>query len=237
MPDVATLANNQLPQPRDRNDQKNFETEVQRLAGLSTLEFEREFKNVADKFGIRPSKLEEQVRAKRKDDQKPDQAPFEMPDPWSDPVNGAELLQEIREVLLRHCILPEGADLIIGLWILFAHTHDAYQVSPILALQSPEKRCGKTTLLEVVGGLVPKPMMASHLTPAVLFRSIDMFGPTLLLDEADTFVHGNEELRGAINAGHKKRTSKIFRCIGDEFEPKGFSVWGPKVIAGIEGAR
>lgn len=73
----------------------------------------------------------------------------------------------------------------IALWVLFAHAHDAAEHSPILAIESPEKRCGKTTLLNIVGKLVPAPLQAANITVAAIYRSIEKYRPTLLLDEMD----------------------------------------------------
>ncbi len=67
---------------------------------------------------------------------------------------------------------------------------------------------------------------------AALYRTIDRYRPTLLIDEADTiFVNGsNAELRGVLNAGLYKSNAFVLRC-GDRKEPKMHSVWCPKAIA------
>jgi putative DNA primase/helicase len=57
--------------------------------------------------------------------------------------------------------------------------------------------------------------------------------PTLLLDEADTFMRENEEQRGLLNAGHTREHAFVVRVVGDEHRPKRFSVWGAKALAGI----
>jgi putative DNA primase/helicase len=57
--------------------------------------------------------------------------------------------------------------------------------------------------------------------------------PTLLIDEGDTFMVGNNELRGIINAGHTRAGSHVIRLVGDNYDPKNFSVWGAQVIAMI----
>lgn len=59
-----------------------------------------------------------------------------------------------------------------------------------------------------------------------------MHQPTVLLDEADTYLRQNGEVRPIINAGHKKG-AQVARSVGDQFEPRAFSVWAPMVIAGI----
>jgi putative DNA primase/helicase len=53
----------------------------------------------------------------------------------------------------------------------------------------------------------------------------------LLLDEADTFVDGNEELRGILNSGHTGDQAYVIRCNPVTLEPERFSVWCPKSIA------
>jgi Protein of unknown function (DUF3631) len=56
--------------------------------------------------------------------------------------------------------------------------------------------------------------------------------PTLLIDEADTFIGESEELRGVINSGHA-RDGQVIRLVGDDFEPRTFSTFCPTVIAAI----
>jgi hypothetical protein len=80
--------------------------------------------------------------------------------------------------------------------------------------------------------VVCRALPTAHATSAVLFRAIEMAKPTLLIDEADTFVNANEEVRGVLNAGHK-RGGQVLRAVGDDFEPRAFRVFSPVAIAGI----
>lgn len=158
------------------------------------------------------------------------------PEPWPDPVDGAVLLGELVRTFTRYVALPEGAATALALWVLHAHAHNAAAVSPILAITSPEKRCGKTTLLHVLGALVPRPLPASNITPAALFRAVERFGPTLLVDEADTFIREREELRGVLNSGHARASAVVVRAVasGDDYEAVAFSTWAPKAVALID---
>jgi hypothetical protein len=122
----------------------------------------------------------------------------------------------------------------IALWILGTYCYDSFRIFPKLLLSSPEKRCGKSTLLEIIRSMSHRALMASNITPSAIFRCIDAWKPTLLIDEADTFVHGNEELRGIINSGHTKSTAYVIRVVGDNFEPQQFSTWAPMVLAMIK---
>jgi putative DNA primase/helicase len=156
---------------------------------------------------------------------------FAEPSPWPDPVDGKELLTDLTDSLKRFLSLPAGCDTALALWTVHAHAHDAADVSPVLAITSPEKRCGKTTLLEVLSAQVPRPLPASNMTSAVIFRAVEKFGPTLLVDEADTFLTRNDELRGVLNSGHRRSMATVIRAVGEDFEPRVFRTWSPKVVA------
>jgi putative DNA primase/helicase len=67
----------------------------------------------------------------------------------------------------------------------------------------------------------------------VLFRVIAKYHPTLLMDEADTWLLDEKsDLRGIVNAGHS-RQGTVYRCVGDDNDVTPFHVFGPKVIAQI----
>jgi len=98
--------------------------------------------------------------------------------PHDEAVDGVELLDEIRSAVNRYLVLGTAADIAITLWIIHAHAHDATPVSPILAVTSPVKRCGKTTTLELVQSIVPKPLPLNNITAAAMFRVIEIYHPT-----------------------------------------------------------
>lgn len=110
---------------------------------------------------------------------------------------------------------------------------DVVQVAPLAVITAPEKRCGKSQLLFLLGRLVNRPLTASNISPAALFRAIDAWQPTLLVDEADAFMRDNEELRGLLNCGHTRESAYTVRVVGENFVPTKFNVWGAKALAGI----
>jgi len=92
--------------------------------------------------------------------------------------------------------------------------------------------------------LVHRPVVASNISPPAFFRVIEETRPTLLIDEADTLLHGNDELRGILNSGYSRKTAFVVRATGtgplvapksDEggSSLKRFSCWCPKVLAAI----
>jgi hypothetical protein len=158
---------------------------------------------------------------------------FPEVEPWSEPVQGGVLLSDMARTLRRFLVLSASAADAEALWCLHTYVHDVASVSSNLCLSSPEKRCGKTRNLQILGCLVRRPLQTANVTTAGLIRVIDAYGPTLLIDEADTvFGHGGTaELRGILNAGLYRSTAFVLRCIGDRKQPKACSVWTPKVIA------
>jgi hypothetical protein len=90
------------------------------------------------------------------------------------------------------------------LWVAHTYLLDRFLVSPRLGVRSPTKGCGKTLLLDVLGRLVLRPLPAANVTSSAIFRVIEGHCPTLLVDEADTFLYDNDELRGVLNSGHRK---------------------------------
>jgi putative DNA primase/helicase len=155
------------------------------------------------------------------------------PQPWAEPVDGAALLSEIEAAIVAHAVLPDGAAVAMALWIVHTYCLEAAAITPRLAIVSPTKRCGKTTVLKLLGALACKPLAAANLTPAVLYRVVEAYSPTILVGEADTFLAEHDELRGVLNAGHDRHSAVVPRCVGDEFEPKVFHVFGAVAIAAI----
>ena len=156
---------------------------------------------------------------------------FAEPAPWPDPVDGAALLTALAAELRRYVSAEPAALDAIALWVMHAHCHEAADISPVLAITSPEKRCGKTTVLSIVATLVPRPLNTANVTPAALFRSVEKWRPSLLIDEADTILRSSDDLRGILNSGHARHSASILRTVGDDHEPRAFATWSPKAIA------
>ena len=154
------------------------------------------------------------------------------PEPWTNKVDGASLLTDIVGDICRYMVMPRHAAEVVALWTVHTHAYDFFQHTPRLHVTAPEKGCGKSTLLDVLACLVRKPIKTENLSTAVLFRAVDKYGPTLLIDEIDTFLRDNDELRGCLNAGHAKG-GKHLRCDGDNNDIKAFKTFAPAALAGI----
>jgi putative DNA primase/helicase len=145
--------------------------EVARLARLSKLEYDRQREEAAERLGVRVATLDKAVSEKRASADKDDGAlPHWKVEPSPEPVDGAALLNNLRQVFRRFIFLPKGADIALPLWVLHAWTYDAGDISPFMVLVSPTKRCGKTNVLILLYYLTPRSELASNISAAALFR-------------------------------------------------------------------
>jgi len=138
----------------------------------------------------------------------PCDASFSPRDPELDTI-----LRELTDAFQRHLLLPDAAAETLALWVIFTHTLESAEAAVRLGILSPVPECGKTVLLELLALLVPNPLPASNLTAAVIYRSLQHSTPTLLIDEADTFMDGQHALTGILNSGHKRAMAYVSRCV------------------------
>ena len=220
--------------------QESEDAAIERLSLLSAIEYERVRVEEAKKLNIRATVLDKLIAAKRKEQQQSQDkqeagtsAIFEEVNVWPYAVDGAALLHDITKIVQRFTVLSTEQARACALWIAFTWFIEGAKVAPMINITSPEKRCGKSTLLLVIESMVSKPLLASNISGAALFRSIELWTPTLLIDETDAFLNEKEELRGMLNAGHYRKTAFVIRTVGDSHEPKKFMTWCAKVLCGI----
>jgi hypothetical protein len=132
-------------------------------------------------------------------------------------LDGAALLDELHGAFTRYAVLPSGeaADA-VTLWTAATHAQPAWEHATRLNATSPEKRCGKSRLLDIIEATCHNPLITVNISAAALARSVGDDPPVLILDEADTVfgkgIKGDEKsetLRGLINAGHQRNRPYI----------------------------
>jgi putative DNA primase/helicase len=218
-----------------RWDKEQAEAEVARLAKLSPVEYALRRKEAAKKLKVQVGFLDAEIKARRKATEKSKDSPTS----WTvaaatEAIAGARLLDALMAQYEKYVVLPPHAAVAVALWTMHTWTIDAVDISPILGIISPEKRCGKTTLLMILNRLARRASLASNISAPALFRYIEAEQPTLLIDEADSFLKDNEELRGILNSGHSREAAFVIRCEGDDMTPRKFSTWAAKAIACIK---
>ena len=166
-------------------------------------------------------------------------------EPWPDTVDGKVLLDDLRQVHQRIVVLPKWAAQTIPLWVVHTYGFELRRVATYLGIESPERECGKTTLMTLLSRLVNRPEVASNISSPAFYRAIEELRPTLLVDEADNLLPGNAQLRGILNAGYTREMAYVLRVTNEPLkDSKGrkikggsrlarYSCWGPKAIAQI----
>jgi len=147
---------------------------------------------------------------------------------WPHPVDARYLLKKLIKKIMKHTVLSRQQAVAIALWIFFTYTIPFAQIAPILLISSPVKRCGKTTLGALLAFLVYQAIQSSSISAAALFREIEENSPTILIDEADTFLDISTELTGIINSGHTRAAAYAIRCVGGR--SKRFRTFCAKVL-------
>jgi len=226
-----------LLEAREPEEQKQADGSlVAELARLSTFEYDRKRKAAAKAIGITVATLDKAVAEGRGRAHAQDASlPHWTVVPWPDVVAGDKLLNDLAAVFTRYVILPKHVPEALALWVVHAWAFDAWDISPFMVIVSPEKRCGKTTVLIILQFLTPRSELASNISASAVFRYVQDERPTLLIDEADTFIKDNEEMRGVLNSGHTKTAAYVIRTVEvcGEHKAKRFSTWAPKAIATI----
>lgn len=153
-------------------------------------------------------------------------------------MTGADLLDTLRTAIRKYVILPDDhAYDAVTCYIAATYGVAAWEHATRLMILSPEKRCGKSRLLDIIEATCHNPLITVNISPAALVRSINDDPPTLLLDEADTVfgkkaADNNEDLRGILNAGHQ-RSRPYIRWDAATNSPEKCPTFSMAVLAGI----
>lgn len=125
---------------------------------------------------------------------------------------------------------------ILSLWALHTWVFDAFKVTPYIYVSSIDPGAGKTTLMEVMEGVVRSPDLTANSSAAAMFRKLADETPTIILDEVDTVYSGakNDDLRNVLNSGYKSN-GNVQRFTGKETET--FPTFCPKFLGGIDNGQ
>lgn len=156
------------------------------------------------------------------------------PVPLFSPVEPDALMNDLIHEIKRYVVVSDHSAFAVALWVILTWCYDLFPRCPLLLINAPERECGKTQLLKVVEFLVHKPLETTNITLAALFRVVSNHAPTLLIDEADTFMDGKGELAGIVNKGYERGGVVIrIESDGTDFGERIYFVFGPKAMAGI----
>ncbi|WP_078085338.1 DUF3631 domain-containing protein [Microbulbifer mangrovi] len=224
---------------KEETSRASDELELKRLAALNKLDYGRQRKDASTKLGVTVNILDRLVNDRRASQiREPDAESWEVSDgirPWHKSVEGHTIATEIQQQFDRFCILPDSGSIALTLWTIGTYCYDGFSIFPKLLLSSPVKRCGKSTVMELLSSMAHRALPTSNVSAAAIFRMIQEWSPALLIDEADTFLNkkDNSDMVGIINSGHRKSMAFVIRVGGDDYKPQRFSTWSPMAIAMI----
>ncbi len=151
------------------------------------------------------------------------------------------VLDHVELYLRDYLSLPTDHDYpTVAAWTAHTHLLPLLDTSPRLAVFSPEYKCGKTVLLEAVSFISHDPVMLANVSPAYIYRRVDMgrdSPPTVLIDETDTIFGTNsgdaaQDLRGLINSGYR-RGATVGRVSGPQHDKlQEFQTFSALALAG-----
>lgn len=207
---------------------------LESLVKLTPMEYALVREGAAVALGVQVQILDDIVESKRQGPVKKPSSLFPEIEPHPDPVDPSLLLSEIAGMIKRFIVLDDEQADAVALWSALTYFVDDVDICPILAANAPERACAKTLLQNLVASFAYRALAAANASTSAIFRTVEEHAATLFIDEADTFFKKNPELHGLVNAGYK-RGGGVLRSEpkGDSFEPRRYSVYGPKCLAGI----
>lgn len=146
----------------------------------------------------------------------------------------SQLLDDIRAFIHRYADLSEAFEAIASHFVLLTWVYDAFNEVPYLRFKG-DFGTGKSRCLQTIGSICYKPMFVSGAsTISPMFRIIDSFRGTLILDESDfRFSDEKAEIVKILNNGNAAGFPVLRTEVtpNKEFNPRAFEVFGPKIIA------
>ena len=221
---------------------EKFQRIIEEIESLAENEFEIRCREIARRNGVSAGLLRKwwrQLHQVSAEARPGGGRRLELPtdDPWPQPVSVGEVLPLVIGKLQEHVVLEPGAALAVALYTMLTYVVDALPLCPMLLLRSATKRSGKTTLLGLLLRMTCRALGVASISAAALYRVVDSLKPTLLLDEVDATLAQKtdtaEALRGLLNAGNDRTSSRVLRCVGEDKEVVSYDCFGAKVLAGI----
>jgi len=213
--------------------------EIERLAALDPIDYEVARVEAAKELGVRATFLDREVAKKRceigletDDDDDGQGRAVNIADllPWHEPIDGDHVATVLEAAIKTYAVVSDDAAAVIALWTLHTWLVNEFPISPRLAITSPTKGCGKTTILRFLNQVTCRPKRAGSISPPAMFRVVEKYQPTILLDETEKYVEHGSDLHALLNEGHCKGGT-VLRVLGESLELREFGIYGAVAFA------
>lgn len=154
-------------------------------------------------------------------------------------VSLAKTLSDCKTLMQKFVSMDKHQAIVASLWAASTWFVDSCDLVPYLLITSPEKRSGKTRLLEFLQQVVRFRKRSDDCTVASIFRITSMSGhPTLLMDEIDQYMVTRREFNSILNSGNR-RGATVTRSAtrnngGFSDDIREYDCFGFKAFAGIK---
>jgi hypothetical protein len=186
-----------------RKEAERRERELQKalaaVVKLPTAEHEVALGRLATQFDTEIEVLREEFEALLGDEA--EKIRRGIVEPWDQPVDTRALLKDVAAQFRRYIVVHDGAAaVIVPLLIAFAWCHDAATYSPILVVQAADNNAAKTNACKAIALLTPRAHIIVEPTGPALYRFVDRYHPTLIIDDADRLLPRRPDLAHIVNA-------------------------------------
>src|SRR5687767_14003166 len=90
-----------------------------------------------------------------------------------------DILRVLGREIRRYVVLSRAQHALLALWIVHTYVIDAAEATPYIWITGPERRVGKSRLLETLGLFVHSPLATANISVAALFRVVARNAPSL----------------------------------------------------------
>lgn len=152
-------------------------------------------------------------------------------------LDTAQLVTEIDDFIKSYLEMPLDSDyLVLALWVFHTYLIEKFNTTPILYFYGV-KETGKSRAGEVLSELAFRTQRLTSLTEATLFRSVELFKPTLIIDEIRLWGRGgNQGLADLMKTTYKRglKVSRVNMNKNGEDQIEHFDTFTPLVICTTE---
>ena len=133
-----------------------------------------------------------------------------------------------------------GASMLMSLYTIQSYLTPIFSTLGYIGISGP-KRSGKSKNLDVAEQVCFNPVKAVNLTAASLFRIVDGYRATVLIDESDfKSPERHRDILIMLRAGYRRgeyvvRQAKVQKKGEEKFKEELFDVFGPKILVVPEG--
>ena len=168
-----------------------------------------------------------------------EQCPWPCPTGFEEYGTPEKLHSELRDFTVEHVDIPSDERYYdaITCWLMADWVQDWFNVATYLHFHGPSGS-GKSRALEILQTLGYRVLISPSISAPALYRTIETFRSTFLVDEAELYSgegleEGRREVLSILNAGYRRGQFAI------RSDQKGetirlFNVWGFKALASIQ---